>query len=191
MFATSWLRAEPRASAALAYALTGAVVASALYQLEEYYSHIAPPVLFFPLIFLVPYIRFLIRQASAKQRVLAVVLNALAAAVTAGYLRTIPIWPPRSEPPFPMILLGAVVVPASFVLAAIALFCRHRLAYAAGTLATLVAWPCVALIAAELQSFAVAYRLATLGCILSLLAFSIACFSVFLKNPPLGTTRDY
>lgn len=173
--------ARSRSTAAVVYALSSVALACALYYVPYEDRHpVALLVLFSPLVFLVPYVRFLLKSATTKQKVAAAVLNAICGAVVATYVGTRPSWPPPPELPFEIGVALLVIVSAVFVLAAIALFSRYRAAYIAATTATLLMWPCLLLDSLAGRNLGL-YGLASLACVPALLGFTIAADTVFLR----------
>jgi hypothetical protein len=179
-------RRFPQGSAAVVYAMAAFALPCLLaYWPYESESRLIPLLGLVPLIFLIPYSRFLLGSATRAQRMWALFLNAVAAMAAYAYLLSWPIWPPP-ESPFWLILVVAVALPATFLIAATALAVRHRHAFAAGTIAVLLIWPCLAVPALELPWLrSLAYRAAWSGVVLSPLILGVACFLVF-SRPRVG-----
>lgn len=169
-------------TAVVAYALSSIALACSLLYVP--YGAIHPLTLlissFLPLIFLVPYVRFLLQSATYKQRLLALALNGSAGFWVAGYVWARPDWPPPPELEFRVAITGSVVAASIFVLATLALLFRHRTAFIAGTAAALVIWPCLlqALLSSQLVGI---LGLEHLGGMLAFLGFALAVATLFLR----------
>jgi hypothetical protein len=166
------------------YALSGFVLACARYYLPyEQRSPVAQLILFSPLLFLVPFARLLLLAATKRQKLWAVLLNGVFCISVAGYVANRPFWPP-TEIPFETVVILAVTVPAAFMVAVIAIFIRHKSAYSAGLVASLLIWPCLLLNSLTQRSVG-PYGLASLGAIVAVLGFVIAAFVLFV-TPNIG-----
>lgn len=166
---------------AVVYALSSVALACALYYVPYEDRHpVALLVLFSPLVFLIPYVRFLLQSATTKQKVTAVVLNGICGGGVAAYVGTRPLWPPPPEPPFEILVALLVIVAAVLVLAAIVFFSRHKAAYIVATTATLLLWPCLLLDSLAARNLGL-YGLASLACVPAILGFAIAADTVFLR----------
>lgn len=168
------------------YALSSASLACAFFYYTPYGENnlfgLAASLL--PLFFLIPYVIFLARAATARQRIMAAAGNGICVISLAKYIYSQPFWPPPVIPPFVFIAGGMVVMLSAFALAAIALFSGHRNAYALGTVATILIWPCLLAEFSASRDFG-EYGVAKLAGIIAILTFGVAT-ALILVRPALG-----
>jgi hypothetical protein len=132
------------------------------------------------LVFLIPYASLLAQATTKRQKIATAALNVICAIAVAGYVGTRPFWPPPAETPFAVVVALLVIMPAAFILAAIALFSRHERAYIAGTIAAVLIWPCLlqdSLASRQLGS----YGLAHLAGVVAVLGLGMAAAGVLVR----------
>lgn len=108
----------------------------------------------FPLIFILPYVRLLLDPSLEQtSKIWAALINGAGLALVLGYFLfwRNPYTPSRDESYWSDAVI--VIIPASFIIASLALYARHRLSFAAGTIAAFFAWPYVAGLAYSSSGF--------------------------------------
>ena len=176
----------PKFASAGIYTLSAASLACAFFFYTPYGENnlfgLAASLL--PLIFLIPYVIFLARSATTSQRAIAATANCICAIALTRYIYTQPFWPPPPIPSFAFIVGGIVVTLSAFALATIALFSGNRNAYALGTVATILIWPCLFAEFSASRSFG-AFGVARFAGVLAILGFGVAA-ALTLAKPALG-----